>query len=620
MITYSSQKAEDNYSKKSHTCENLYSEDCQSPEPKKIILSADLLIGYMTEEDDSKLNLYLHEILRLTYLKEITCYVFEEDVDREFDLIVTDEILPHLNERYLSKTTEENCDKTLDLRRKVLDKIKEIISNDIILCKESDVTLNVTNDLNIVSKLNRGLTTNFSLLTKIIFHRQMYFQSIVIESDKPLTHFCKDINADGWNIRIDNPKSFIESSMSGFNCISSSNVSKINEISVDDISKANDEFAQIAKLNQLIGVEPVCEPFLIKELGNGWHFIDFEVMTTNQCAVIAKIKLWNKDYDRDFIFTGTGNGVIDAILSAVDDAVKYMTEQRIIQNPLPNKSDIFSFLITDRDDNVQAKVECKIIFKVDEKHYMARGYHSDTVKSVLYAYASVLHKIIKDEYCEYNSWIVDSETIQYLYYRKEKKNFKNLKGIDLVLRGDKNSSNEKSGLMHKDNMCFDSSKFNTISIYQDYHYGSSWYEVESEEVNLSNSEFYFADFSQTKFGNITVKNCVFFAGKMQGIVWGSSTIANTKLTGITLNNADLSNAQLYNVNLRDANLTGANLSNADFKNVDLTNANLMDANLTNADLRGVNLTNTNLIGANLTNANLVGANLTDAILDSSIAL
>jgi uncharacterized protein YjbI with pentapeptide repeats len=591
--------------------------------PVKIMLGGDLLINYMAEKNDSKLNPYVHEILRLTYLDEITCFVFEEDIDLEFGRM-TGETFSHLVDKYFSEMEAKKNSlevigsqiKAIDLQDKVLAKIKKIISNDIILCKESEVLTVESlsgNCHNLVIKdiSDSDLYFKLGLSIKDKFHEQMKFKSIVVNSHKSLTHIYDKCNAKGLNIRVDNPESFVEYYMAEFTYIPSKNTDEMNEISADDISEISKEFnqvavlnkligaelvyepfsiseledetnTQVAALNKLIGLDPIYQPFLIKELGDGWHFIDFQVMTTKRCAVIAKIKLWNKEYDHNFIFTGTGNGVIDAILNAVDDAAKYMTEQGIIKKSLPNKSKIFSFLISDRDNDVRAKVECKIIFKENNQYYIACNYHSDTVKSVLGAYASVLAKILKDDYCEDNSWIVDNEMIQYLYSEgKGKKDFNGLKGIDLVLRGSKNSPQLKEKFKE---MCFDSSQFNSIYISQDSYHSSSWYKVESGEVNLSKSCFHYTDFSETQFGAINVIDCKFNMSKMQHIKWSSATIINTEMSGTVLTNADLSHAKLYNVNLTGANLTGANLNDADFKNVNLTNAILNGTQLENVNL------------------------------------
>jgi Pentapeptide repeats (8 copies)/LeuA allosteric (dimerisation) domain len=604
----------------------------------KIMLNSDLLINYMAEKDDSKLNPYVHEILRLTYLEEIVCYVFEEDIDLAFSEI-TNKILHYLANKYFSKVeAKKNLLEVVGLRDKVLAKIKKVISNDIIIYKRKDVLIDGSpvksqigyfaensHDIPEENMSDSDLQIKLDLPIKVEFHRQMRFTSIVVNSHKSLTHLYNDLNVEGLNIRVDNPKSFVESYMAGFSCTIPENTDKINEISADDISEVSEGFDQVAALNKLIEVEPIYEPFLIneleneistddipeinkefsqvvalikligarsiykplliKELGEGWYFIDFQVMTTEKSAVIAKIKLWNKEYDRNFIFTGTGNGVIDAILSAVDDTVKYMTEQNIIKKVLPNKSKIFSFLLNDHNNDVKAKVECKIIFEYHDKYYIARGNHSDTVKSVLYAYVSVLANILDDNYCKKNyCWIEDNEMIQYLYFNKSIKDFKHLKGIDLVLRGgEKNLSKE---------MYFDFSNFNSIHISQDNHQNSSWFKVRCNEVTLSKSCFHHTDFSKTGFHAATVICCKFTETKMQHIKWSSSTIIDTEMSGIVLTNADLSHAKLYNVNLTGADLTDVNLNDADFKNVNLTNAVLNGTQLKNVNLSEAILTGT----------------------------
>jgi uncharacterized protein YjbI with pentapeptide repeats len=643
--------------------------DCDDLEPVvKIMLDGNLLINYMAEKDDSKLNPYVHEILRLTYLEEIACYVFEEDIDLAFSKI-TNEILPYLANKYFSKIeVKKNSLEVVGLRDRVLAKIKKVISNDIIICSIKDVLFDgsplkakvgyfagSSHDLFSEPSLDCDLQSKFSLPIKVKFHEQMQFTSIVVNSYKPLSHLYTDLNIKGWNIRVDNPKSFIEFYMGASNCAPSENTDAIDEISADniceisegfahvavlnklvkadpvyepflikeladeisgdDISETSKEFNQIAILNQLIGVEPIYEPFPIPELGGKWYFIDFQVMTTAKCAVIAKIKLRNKECDRNFIFTGTGNGVIDAILSAVDDTAKYMAEQNIIEKALPNKSEIFSFLINDRNNDVMAKVECKIIFKKNDKYYYARGNHSDTVKSVLYAYALALAKVLKDDYCKNNSWIVDNEMIQYLY-KEGKNDFNALKGINLVLHENKNSPSDKDNLKPK-KICFNSSQFKSIHISQDSHWGSSWHEVKSEEVNLSKSHFHDTNFSETMFGAVTVIDCK-FTGKtnMQHIKWCSSAIIDTEMSRADLTNACLSGAKIIGTEMSGAVLTNAYLSDAKLYNVNLTGADLTNVNLNDADFKNVNLTNAILNGAQLENVNLDEAILTGTCLAS----
>ena len=149
------------------------------------------------------------------------------------------------------------------------------------------------------------------------------------------------------------------------------------------------------------------------------------------------------------------------------------------------------------------------------------------------------------------------------------------------------------------------------------------------ELRLSERRLFYANFSDSRFKCVEMKNAQLHRAKLvgtrlngidlQGAELRGADLRLAELNGADLRDAEFNYANLSNAELNHADLRGAGLNGADFRNAGLNKADLRDASLHGADLRasdlhGADLRKSELHGAKLRSSELHGAELSGAQL------
>lgn len=379
----------------------------------------------------------------------------------------------------------------------------------------------------------------------------------------------------------------------------------------------------IAKLERQVDGTKKQSCLALPQLGRGWFFDSFEVLSSDLSVVTANIKLQDRKNKILYTFPATGNGTINALHRAVDAAIFDLTEKNIIKRKLPTIKDVWLFHLSDVDRRSDAQVGCKIIIYYKCRHYVGKCKHTDTIKAALYAYVLALNNVLNDNPSDPNLFET-SKMIQQQYIIDNRRNFvgitaklDHLIGCELTAANFSRSefySNSENGKVTISNCNFTKSAWRGTSLINLRLVNNIFTSADLSGVDLTNawlvdSQLTGASFFQAKMFNANLTRNDFSEANLSSTILTKADFSKSTMRGCLLLDAQMSQADLSKVDLSDANLTNADLSKVDLSNANLTNADLTGVNLTDANLTNANLTGTNLRNVDLRNTNLTGTRM-----------
>jgi uncharacterized protein YjbI with pentapeptide repeats len=378
-----------------------------------------------------------------------------------------------------------------------------------------------------------------------------------------------------------------------------------------------DKLKNIAKLKrQVDGTEK--QPCLaLPQIGRGWFFDSFEVLSSDLSVVTANIKLQDRKNKILYTFPATGNGTINALHRAVDAAIFDLTERKIIKRELPTIKDIWLFHLSDIDRRSDSQVDCKVIIYYQHQHYIGKCKHTDTIKAALYAYVLAINNVLNDNPSDPNLFLT-SKMIQRQYNIDNRRNFVGITAkIDHLIGCKLAAANFSRSDFHNTliSKCdFTESAWRGTDLINSKLVDNNFTSADLSGVDLTNacminSQLTRTSFFQAKMFNANLSRNDFSEADLSSTISIKADFSKSIMRGCLLLDAQMSRADLSKVDLSDANLTNADLSKVDLSNANLTNADLTDVNLTDANLTNANLTGTSLRNVDLRTTNLTGTRL-----------
>ena len=544
----------------------------EPPDEKKIevMVDGELIYEYILEKD-SKITDFVHQIIGLICADNILGYISNIDFN---DILGNIEILR--GKSYADKIAEQ-----IKHNFKIYD-IDEKVAK--LACQEN------------------GLSIDNAV--KVACLKQGILKAIVTSPSKSKIHECIKWQEKGINIL--QPEQFINWYASGFKLIVSyKNQEKCNEYSDVKFYQEHDDIVE--SLNKQID-ETLKQPCIpLPQIGYGWFFDSFEVLSSDRSVVTASIKIQDRRRNILHTFPATGDGTINALFRAVDVGVSYLTAQKFIKKALPTIQDIWLFHISDKDRQTHAKVDCRVILRYERQYYIGECNHTDTIKAALYAYALALNNALEENPSTPNSFLHTGKMIQRQYEIDNRRIFVGIPaGIKQLIRYELSFAN------------FSQSDFSDTIISCCGLANSTWYKAKFVNANLTRNDFTDADLSEANLTNACLNDSKLTRAKFLRARMFNANLTRNDFTDANLSEANLTKADLSKSTMRSCNLINAQISQADLSKVNFSKADFTGANLTHADLTGANLTGANLTHADLTGANLTGANLTNADLTGTI--
>lgn len=178
----------------------------------------------------------------------------------------------------------------------------------------------------------------------------------------------------------------------------------------------------------------------------------------------------------------------------------------------------------------------------------------------------------------------------------------NLKTVDFTL-----TSQFKRPAIVSSNI--DEAKFDDLHLA-----GSTWRDIDSEQVLLRNVVFSGAEFENVKLSASNLMCANFDSVDLSDCGFPASQMPRTILRGCNLKNIDLTGANLSHSKCHEANFEGAILNRAIASYSDMSGANLQNTKLNEAVLNRANLENSLLSGADLRGASFIKAGMYQSVI------